>query len=417
MDIQLKKKRLPNAKKAATVAIATIGIAGIAAWIWNSNKKTTTRIDCDAVTIATVEAGKFNDYIRIIGIVQPSNSIQISAEEGGIVEQKFLEEGATVHAGDPILQLRNSTLDLEIMNAEAELAEKQNFLRNTQVTMEQDRLNNLTEKSQLDMDVRQKKRTYLQYKRLYGEELVSKEEYLKAGEDYELAVEKSRLVTERLRQDSIYRSLQMSQLENDLENMRRSLSLIRDRRSKLTICAPADGELGFLDVEQGQSIATGKMIGRINVMTGHKIEANIDEHYIDRVVAGLSGEFQRQDSTYMLRVRKVYPDVRESKFQTDFDFVGAKPDNIRNGQSYYINLELGESTESILLPRGAFFTSTGGTWIFVVDPDGKNATRRPIRIGRQNPQYYEVIEGLQAGEKVIISGYEQFGNADKIILK
>lgn len=417
MDIQLKKKRLPNAKKAATVAIATIGIVGIAVWIWNSNKKTTTRIDRNAMTIATVEAGKFNDYIRIVGIVQPSNSIQISAEEGGIVEQKFLEEGATVHAGDPILQLRNSTLDLEIMNAEAELAEKQNFLRNTQVTMEQDRLNNLTEKSQLDMDVRQKKRTYLQYKRLYGEELVSKEEYLKAGEDYELAVEKSRLVTERLRQDSIYRSLQMSQLENDLENMRRSLSLIRDRRSKLTICAPADGELGFLDVEQGQSIATGKMIGRINVMTGHKIEANIDEHYIDRVVAGLSGEFQRQDSTYMLRVRKVYPDVRESKFQTDFDFVGAKPDNIRNGQSYYINLELGESTESILLPRGAFFTSTGGTWIFVVDPDGKNATRRPIRIGRQNPQYYEVIEGLQAGEKVIISGYEQFGNADKIILK
>lgn len=417
MDIQLKKKRLPNAKKAATVAIATIGIVGIAVWIWNSNKKTTTRIDRNAVTIATVEAGKFNDYIRIIGIVQPSNSIQISAEEGGIVEQKFLEEGATVHAGDPILQLRNSTLDLEIMNAEAELAEKQNFLRNTQVTMEQDRLNNLTEKSQLDMDVRQKKRTYLQYKRLYGEELVSKEEYLKAGEDYELAVEKSRLVTERLRQDSIYRSLQMSQLENDLENMRRSLSLIRDRRSKLTICAPADGELGFLDVEQGQSIATGKMIGRINVMTGHKIEANIDEHYIDRVVAGLSGEFQRQDSTYMLRVRKVYPDVRESKFQTDFDFVGAKPDNIRNGQSYYINLELGESTESILLPRGAFFTSTGGTWIFVVDPDGKNATRRPIRIGRQNPQYYEVVEGLQAGEKVVISGYEQFGNADKLILK
>lgn len=417
MDIQLKKKRLPNAKKAATVAIAAIGIAGIATWIWNSNKKTTTRIDRNAVTIATVEAGKFNDYIRIIGIVQPSNSIQISAEEGGIVEQKFLEEGATVHAGDPILQLRNSTLDLEIMNAEAELAEKQNFLRNTQVTMEQDRLNNLTEKSQLDMDVRQKKRTYLQYKRLYGEELVSKEEYLKAGEDYELAVEKSRLVTERLRQDSIYRSLQMSQLENDLENMRRSLSLIRDRRSKLTICAPADGELGFLDVEQGQSIATGKMIGRINVMTGHKIEANIDEHYIDRVVAGLSGEFQRQDSTYMLRVRKVYPDVRESKFQTDFDFVGAKPDNIRNGQSYYINLELGESTKSILLPRGAFFTSTGGTWIFVVDPDGKNATRRPIRIGRQNPQYYEVIEGLQAGEKVVISGYEQFGNADKLILK
>lgn len=417
MDIQLKKKRLPNAKKAATVAIATIGIVGIAVWIWNSNKKTTTRIDRNAVTIATVEAGKFNDYIRIIGIVQPSNSIQISAEEGGIVEQKFLEEGATVHAGDPILQLRNSTLDLEIMNAEAELAEKQNFLRNTQVTMEQDRLNNLTEKSQLDMDVRQKKRTYLQYKRLYGEELVSKEEYLKAGEDYELAVEKSRLVTERLRQDSIYRSLQMSQLENDLENMRRSLSLIRDRRSKLTICAPADGELGFLDVEQGQSIATGKMIGRINVMTGHKIEANIDEHYIDRVVAGLSGEFQRQDSTYMLRVRKVYPDVRESKFQTDFDFVGAKPDNIRNGQSYYINLELGESTESILLPRGAFFTSTGGTWIFVVDPDGKNATRRPIRIGRQNPQYYEVIEGLQAGEKVVISSYEQFGNADKLILK
>ena len=411
------KKRKYGTPRQWTVAGIVLAVVVLAGMFFYANRGTVVRIDTRIVAVDSVRKGEFKDYVRVVGQVQPISSQQLSPEEGGIVETKFVEEGASVTAGQPILRLRNSNLDLEILNAEANLAEKQNFLRNTQVTMEQDRLNNQTEKIQLDMDVRQKKRTYEQYKRLYADDLVSREDYLKAEEDYGLAVEKRRLVAERLRQDSIYRSIQISQLEDDLENMRRSLAMIRDRRAKLTVCAPVDGELGLLDVELGQSISAGQMVGRINVLSGHKIEAKIDEHYIDRVVPGLSGNFERQDSTFRLLVKKVYPDVRENKFQTDFVFTGKRPDNIRTGQSYYINLELGVPSEGILLPRGAFFSETGGTWIFVLSADGKTAHRRAIRIGRQNPRFYEVLDGLQPGERVVLSGYEQFKNCDKLILE
>lgn len=417
MDIELKKKKFSVSRK----GLAGIGIAAAVAvtvvLLVAGNGASSMRVARASVAIDSVRYGKFNDYIRIIGRVQPINSLQLSPEEGGIVEQIFLEEGASVKQGNPIVQLRNSNLDLEILNAEANLAEKQNFLRNTQVTMEQDKLNNRTEKLQLDIDVRQKKRAYEQHKRLYEEDLVSKEEFLKTEEDYHLAREKRNLVSERLRQDSIYRSIQISQLESDLDNMRLSLSLIRERRAKLTVCAPAAGELGLLDVERGQNISPGQMIGRINVLDGHKIEADIDEHYIDRVTKGLKGTFQRGDEHFNLSVRKVYPDVREQKFRVDFEFSGPLPGNIRNGQSYYINLELGEPSEAVLLPRGSFFTATGGNWIFVVDKDGKTARRRSIRFVRQNPQCYEVAEGLSAGEQVILSGYEGFGDCTELILE
>ena len=416
MDIQLEKKKGIQKKHIPYIAGGALFIL-LVGWIVFGDHASTLKVDARSLSIGEVKREMFNDFVRVDGQVQPITVVQLSPEEGGIVQEKVVEEGAQVKKGDVIVRLSNSNLDLEILNAEANLAEKQNFLRNTQVTMEQDRLNNQTEKIQLDMDVRQKKRTYEQYKRLYADDLVSREDYLKAEEDYGLAVEKRRLVAERLRQDSIYRSIQISQLEDDLENMRRSLAMIRDRRAKLTVCAPVDGELGLLDVELGQSISAGQMVGRINVLSGHKIEAKIDEHYIDRVVPGLSGNFERQDSTFRLLVKKVYPDVRENKFQTDFVFTGKRPDNIRTGQSYYINLELGAPSEGILLPRGAFFSETGGSWIFVLSADGKTAHRRAIRIGRQNPRFYEVLDGLQPGERVVLSGYEQFKNCDKLILE
>ncbi len=415
MDIEIqKKKALLSRKQWIYVGITAVAVLFVAMLIYG-NRASVMRVNRSSLLIGEVTEGKFNDYIRIIGQVQPISTLQLSSEEGGIVEQIFIEEGTSVKKGDRIIQLRNANLDLEILNAEANLAEKQNFLRNTQVTMEQDKLNNQTEKLQLDIDVKQKKRTYEQYGRLVEEELVSREEYLKAEEDYQLAVEKQKLMAERLKQDERYRSIQISQLEDDLENMRRSLALIRERRDKLTVCAPIDGELGLLDVEIGQNINSGQMIGRINVLTGHKIEANIDEHYIDRIAPGLKGMFQRQNETFSLQVKKVYPDVRENKFRTDFVFIGNRPENIRTGQSYYINLELGEPTQSIMLPRGSFFTETGGLWVFVLDSDGKTAHRRSIKIGKQNPQCYEVVEGLKPGEKVVLSGYENFKNCDELI--
>lgn len=417
MDIQLKKRRFPISHKTITIIAIAAGVAIAAAIVVLQGGASAMRVERESLLIGDVTRGQFDDYVRILGKVQPLTSIQLSAEEGGIVDRIFVEEGTRVVKGQPIAQLRNSSLDLEILNAEANLAEKQNFLRNTQVTMEQDKLSNRTEKLQLDIDVRQKRRTFEQYKRLLDEDLISKEEYLKAQEDFQLASEKRKLVCERLRQDSIYRSIQISQLESDLQNMRLSLDLIRQRRDKLTVCASADGELGQMSLELGQTIASGQMIGRINVVNGHKMEADIDEHYIDRIATGLTGTMERGKSTYQVMVGKVYPDVRDSKFRIDMQFVGNVPANMRNGQTNYVNLRLGEPSTAIMIPRGSFFTTTGGNWIFVIGKDGKTAHRRSVKIGRQNPSFYEVIEGLQPGERVVIGGYDNFGDCTKLIIE
>ena len=267
------------------------------------------------------------------------------------------------------------------------------------------------------MDTRRKQRTYLQYERLYGERLVSREEYLQAREDYEVSQRKYGLVTERLKQDSIYRTIQMDQMEDNLQNMRRNVLLIRERKEKLEVRATIDGELGLLDAELGQNIVAGQMVGQINDLSDFKVVAQLDEHYIDRVSNGLPASMERQGTRFAMKIRKVYPEVREGRFRTDLVFAGKRPENIRSGQTYYIDLQLGEPTEGVLLPRGTFYQATGGKWIFVVDKDGRKAYRRSIRIGRQNPQYYEVLEGLEKGEKVIISGYEAFKDNEVLILK
>ena len=240
---------------------------------------------------------------------------------------------------------------------------------------------------------------------------------MQAREDYEVSQRKYGLVTERLKQDSIYRTIQMDQMEDNLQNMRRNVLLIRERKEKLEVRATIDGELGLLDAELGQNIVAGQMVGQINDLSDFKVVAQLDEHYIDRVSNGLPASMERQGTRFAMKIRKVYPEVREGRFRTDLVFAGKRPENIRSGQTYYIDLQLGEPTEGVLLPRGTFYQATGGKWIFVVDKDGRKAYRRSIRIGRQNPQYYEVLEGLEKGEKVIISGYEAFKDNEVLILK
>lgn len=416
MDIQLEKKKGIQKKHLPYIAVGALVLV-LLVWAIFGSHASTMRIDSSSVNIADVQYGQFNDYIRLNGRVQPIQVVQISAEEGGIVQEKVVEEGAHVDKGDIILRLSNSSLDLSILNAESEVAEKQNLLRNTQVTMQQDKLNNETEKAQLDIDTQRKRRTFQQYSRLYQEKLISREEYLTAQEDYELAQKKHDLVTQRLQQDSIYRTVQMDQMEDNLANMRENVAITRARKEKLEIRATISGELGLLDVELGQNVAAGQMVGQINDLSDYKIEAQIDEHYIDRVVNGLPATFERNGNTYHLKVRKVYPEVRDGYFQTDLVFEGERPDNIRSGQTYYIDLQLGESTEGVLIPKGTFFQVTGGNWIFVVDKDGKHAYRRNIRVGRQNPQYYEVLEGLEKGERVIVSGYESFKDNEVLVLE
>ena len=390
-------------------------VLALVLWLVFRDNSATLRVNADSLTISQVSQGEFNDYIRVSGQVQPMTTIQISPQEGGIVQEIVTEEGSRVKAGDVIVRLSNDNLDLQILNSEAELAEKENILRNTLISMEQQKLSLKQDKLQLQTEVARLKRKYEQNKVLYEDRLIAREDYLTSKEDYELAAGKLELVKDRAEQDSLYRSVQILQMQESLDNMRRNMLMIRHRKENLTIKAPIDGELGLLDVVLGQSISAGMKIGQINNLDSYKIEAQIDEHYIDRVTAGLAATFQRQNDSYGAIIRKVYPEVRDGKFKADFKFEGETPDNIRSGQTYYLNLQLGQPENAVLVPRGTFYQKTGGKWIFVVAPEGGKAVRREIRIGRQNPQYYEVLEGLQPGEKVITSGYDSFGDNDVLV--
>ena len=322
-----------------------------------------------------------------------------------------------VKKGDVILRLSNPDLYLNILNSEAQLAEKEDFLRNTQITMEQEKLSIKRELVNLKYDIERKERNYQQNEILIKDNLISKEEFIRSKEDLDMAKQSKDLFIERQKQDSLFRSVNVETIKTDLVNMRKNLALVKERVENLNVTAPVDGELGLLSPEIGQSINRGENMGQINVLTSYKVTSQIDEHYIDRVRTQLDATLDRQGNKFNLTVRRVYPEVRNGTFKIDMIFRDSMPDNIRTGQTYYISLQLGQPKVSVLVPIGGFFQETGGQWIFVLDPTESFATKRNMSIGRKNPKYYEVLEGLKPGEKVIVSGYETFGKNEKLILK
>ena len=418
MDVKIERpKGIKGIKPKYWVYIGCGFIAiALVVWLATSDIASTYKVDGTGLNIADVKSQKFDDYVRVDGRIEPISTVQISPEEGGIVMEKVVEEGAQVRKGDVIIRLSNSNLDLQILNAEAELAEKQNILRNTQISMEQDRLNNRTEQVQLDLEVQRKLRAYQQKKKLYDDKLIAKEDYLQAKEDYELALKRQTLINQRLNQDSIYRLAQVDQMEDNLANMQRNIQLIRKRKDQMNVVSPIDGELGLLDVELGQAISAGQKIGQINDLTNYKVTGQIDEHYLDRVHKDLIATSARNDKDMNLRLRKVFPEVKEGKFKVEFVFTGKTPEKIRSGQTCYLSLQLGQPVDAVVIPKGTFYSTTGGKWIFVVDSSGKKAYRRNIRLGRQNPEYYEVLEGLEPGERVITNGYESYGDATSLTI-
>jgi HlyD family secretion protein len=382
-----------------------------------ADRTSTYKVEKDKLIIEEVTEGQFNDYITVPGTVEPISTILLDAQEGGRVEEKLIEEGTMVKKGDIILKLSNPDLYLNILNSEGQLAEKENFLRNTQITMEQEKLSIKRELVNLKYDIERKKRIYQQNETLIKDDLISKEEFIRSKEDLDMAIQSKDLFLERQKQDSLFRSVNVETIKTDLVNMRKNLAMVKDRVKNLDVIAPVDGELGLLTPEIGQSIARGENMGQINVLTSYKVTAQIDEHYIDRVRTQLTATLDRQGNEFNLVVRRVYPEVRNGTFEIDMIFVDSMPDNIRTGQTYYTSLQLGQPKVSVLVPIGGFFQETGGQWIFVLDPTESFATKRTISIGRKNPKYYEVLEGLKPGEKVIVSGYETFGKNEKLIFK
>ncbi len=415
MDRVISKKRISFNRVTILAIISLLIILSI--WSLFSESKSKLNIKISSINIARVQIGQFNDYIRISGKVQPISIIQISPLEGGIIDSIVKNEGALLREGDTILVLKNPQLSLSILESEASLAEKENFLRNTLVQMEQQKLDLQQSRLQLNYDITRKERQYIRNSNLFKERLISKEEYLLSKEDYEYSLKSMELIIDRQIQDSIYRTIQIKNMEESLISMRKSMVMIKERMDNLIIKSRIDGQLSSLDIVLGQSISAGSNIGKISNLNDYIVEANIDEFYIDKVYSGIKAQFERQSQQYSLEVKKVYPDVKEGTFKTELRFLSERPDNIRTGQTYYINMELGEAIEGIIIPKGNFFSNTGGNWIYVLNHQENKAYKRNIKIISQNPNYYLVESGLEPGEKVIISDYDRFGNNEILILK
>lgn len=415
MDTEIKRK-YPLLRKYGWWGGAVGLIAATAVWALSAAGTKSYHADGNGILTGEVTRGKFDDYVRLSGRVETATTVQVSALETGIVEKKWVEEGEYVEEGDLILTLHNPNLRQQILDSESQLAEKQNMLRDTELAMEKERLQIRQDILTAKTDLNRKRRLSRQQEDLYKEHLTAREEYLKAKEDYELAKENLKLLENRMRQDSIYRKVQLDMMRESLHNMQENFQLVRQRADNLNIRASHSGQLGSLNAELGQNIPSGTQVGQINILDDYKLTVSIDEHYIDRVATGLRGKAMKNGSQFNLVLKKVYPEVANGQFKADLVLDGDRPANLRVGQSFPVDLELGEPTEAVMVAKGSFFQSTGGKWAYVLDADGKTARRRDIKIGRQNPKYYEVTEGLHPGERIILSSYSGYGDADKIIL-
>ncbi len=385
-------------------------------WLVFRDTSSSMNVNKNNITIATVKKGEFNDYIRVVGQVIPDHIIYLDAIEGGRVEERLIEEGAHVKAGDVIIRLSNPLLNIGILQSEANLAYQENELRNTRLYMEQEHLRLKQERIALHKDLVQKKRRFEQYSHLYKKHLVSREDHLQAQEEYSSASEQLKVLDERIEQDVQLRDNQLQSLNENIQNIKKSLWLVRERLENLKIKAPVDGQVGNIEAQVGQSISQGERIGQI-ITPELKVEASIDEHYVERIHPGLSASFEREGQTYNMKMTKVYPEVQNGQFRTDLHFISNRPANIRSGQTYHLDLQLGDPVQAVLIPRGSFYQSSGGEYVYVVDEKESTAHRRRVSLGRQNPLHYEVLEGLHPGEKIIISGYDLFGKNERLNLQ
>ena len=416
MDRRIEKKKWPPKK---IVWMASVGIfifLVIYGFLFKLNKSTL-NVETERITISTVKRGPFQEFIPIMGNVLPINIFYLDAVEGGRVEEIYLEAGTFVKKGDKILKLANTNLLLDIMWREAELFQQSNNLRNTRLSMEQYRLRLKQELAEIENQLQQQKRIYERYKELVKENLISRHEFELAQDQYQYLLKRRELTIESQKNDLEFRQAQIDALEASLKRMQDNLDIVKRKLENLTIRAPVSGHLTALNAEIGQSKSPGERLGQIDILEGFKVRASIDEHYIARIETGRTGDFDFAGHSYKLIVKKIYPEVREGKFEVDMEFVSGNPQNITRGQTLHIRLELGDISEAILLQRGGFYQTTGGNWVYVVDESQKVAAKRKIKLGRQNPQFFEVIEGLTPGERVITSSYESFGNMDRLVLK
>jgi len=413
--IIVKKKWTP--KKIAMIGGGVAVIALIVYVITSTSGSSKLNVDIERMTIAEAKTATFREFIPVTGIVQPISTIFLDLQEGGRVEEIFVEDGAVLKEGQAILKLGNTDMEMQIVNQETSVYNTLMQMQLAQINARQNTVSKQTMMVDMDNQLKESKRIYDLQVKLYESKTIAYQDFQQSKNNYEYMLEKRALALEILKQDSIATAQQMEQQQESYVRSKNALELMKRKFADLTVCAPVEGQLTSLDAEIGQSKGKGQRIGQIDVLSGFKVRVDVDEHYITRVYSGLEGQYRRGDSIYTLTIQKVYTQVTSGRFAVDMLFKGVVPDNIRRGQSLQIRIALSDEAEALIIPRGGFYQQTGGNWIFKLTKDGNRAYRTDIRVGRQNPDFYEVLDGLQPGDKVVTNSYENYGDVQELVIK
>jgi len=416
VDRVIAKKKW-NRKRILTIAgIAAIVLLAAASYYFTSGKSKL-NVELDRITISEVKKGPFQEFIPVNGVVMPLTTIYLDALEGGRVEEKYVEDGAIMKKGDPILRLSNTDLELNLLSQQSNVYNTLTQMQIARNAAQQNTVSKLNQMTDVESALKEAERIYNLDKSLYQQKAIGLQEFKKAENDYNYYLQKKELTRQLLKQDSLTNEQQLEQAKQSYQGSQDALTLFRKKVGDLIVRAPIDGQLTSLDAEIGQSKNKGERLGQIDVLDGFKVRVDIDEHYISRIYTGLIGEFTFADKDYKLKIIKVYTQVTNGRFQVDMAFVGDAPTGIRRGQTLQIRLALSDETTALLLAKGGFYQQTGGNWVFKVSENGNSAYKVDVQLGRQNPDYYEVLSGLKPGDKVVTSSYENYGNMQELVLK
>jgi HlyD family secretion protein len=416
MDIPIEKKRFTTSKL-IKIGLAILLVALILYVILFSSGNSKLNVEKERLSINSAQMGVFQENIPVNGVVLPITTIYLDAIEGGRVEEKYVEDGAIMKKGEPILRLSNTDLELSLVNQETSVYNLLTQMQISQNAARQNTINKLNQFTDVENSLIEAKRVYDLNKKLYDKGVIAGQDFIKSENDYNYQKERVQLANQILKQDSVATKQELNQVQSSYQRTQNALELMRRKVADLVVKAPVDGQLTSLDAEIGQSKNKGERLGQIDVLSGFKVRVDIDEHYISRIYTGQRGSFTFNNKQYFLVIKKVYTQVTNGRFQVDMEFEDEVPDGIRRGQTLQIRVALSEEKQALLIPKGGFFQQTGGNWIFKVSEDGQSAYRADISLGSQNTEYYEVLSGLNAGDKVITSSYDNYGNIQELVLK
>lgn len=416
VDRVIEKKKW-STKRILTIAGITALVALIVGSYYFTSGNSRLNVDTERITIAEIKKGIFQENIPVNGIVLPVTTIYLDATEGGRVEEKYVEDGAIMKKGQPILRLSNTDLELSLSNQETQVFNVLTQMQISKNNADQNTITRLNQMAEVDNAVKEAERVYTVNKKLYAQKAIGSQEFKSSENLWQYQVTRKKLTEDILKKDSVSNRQQLSQGQQSYERMQNALLLMRKKVGDLVVRAPVDGQLTSLDAEIGQSKNKGERLGQLDVLSGFKVRVDVDEHYISRIFTGLKGNFDFAGKNYKLVIKKVYTQVTNGRFQVDMEFEQEIPKGIRRGQTLQIRLALSEEKQALLLPKGGFYQKTGGNWIFKVNEAGTMAYKVNIELGMQSPDTYEVLNGLQPGDKVITSSYENYGDMQELILK